>query len=130
MKHSQTLYKEGGEDFAKTTNSKQVFQVFCSRFCYYTYLLTTLSVGFQMATIYPALLVDLTSSATHDQPRDKSKMVAMRTTAADHLVHTKLNPSNILAFIERQIELLRCYSNKKKKCIYAMMKYLLECSVL
>lgn len=103
---------------------------FCSRFCYYTYLLTTLSVGFQMATIYPALLVDLTSSATHDQPRDKSKMVAMRTTAADHLVHTKLNLSNISAFIERQIELLRCYSNKKKKCIYAMMKYLLEYSVL
>lgn len=79
--------------------------------CYYTHLLT-LSVGFQMVTIY--LVPDPTSSATLDQLRDESERIGMRNTAADLLVHTELNLSNILAFIERQTELFRRYSNKKK----------------
>lgn len=62
------LYKEA---FGKNHKVKKDF----SLLRYYNYQITTLSVVFQMVTIYLAHLVDLTSSATHDLPRDKSRVL-------------------------------------------------------
>lgn len=76
-------------------------------------MFTTLYVGFQMVTIFPAPLADPTSSVTRDHPREESERVGKKTRAADQLVHIELNLSNILAFIERRLEFLRCYRNKK-----------------
>lgn len=58
-----------------------------------------------MVTIYPAPLAHPTSSAaataTRDQLRDESEN-GMKTRAADQLVHTELNLSNISALVKKR----------------------------
>lgn len=72
-----------------------------------------------MVTIYPAPRADPTVLATRDHPREESEMVGMKTRQRiswfieSFIWFTELNLSNISAFIERKIELLRCYRNKK-----------------